>query len=35
LALEMFSTIFDPAELVRDLAARVRRMLNSHGVDSR
>jgi predicted NBD/HSP70 family sugar kinase len=35
LALEMFSTIFDPAELVRDLAVRVRRMLNNHGADSR
>jgi predicted NBD/HSP70 family sugar kinase len=35
LALEMFNTIFDPAELVRDLASRVRRMLNTHVVDSR
>jgi predicted NBD/HSP70 family sugar kinase len=35
LAIEMFSTIFDPAELVKDLANRLRRMLKSHGLDSR
>jgi predicted NBD/HSP70 family sugar kinase len=35
LALEMFDTIFDPAELVKDLAARVRRLVKSHGANSR
>ena len=34
-AIEMFHTIFDPTEFVGDLAVRVRRMLNTHGVNSR
>lgn len=31
LALEIFDTIFSPAELIKELAARIRRLLKKHG----
>jgi len=35
LALEMFDTIFDPADLTKEIASRVRRMLKNHAANSR
>ncbi|HEV2149361.1 MAG TPA: ROK family transcriptional regulator [Longimicrobiaceae bacterium] len=35
LALETFRTIFDPAELIAELAARIRRLVRAHGAGGR